>query len=97
MYEQHAQGEINPAQIISRFTDEEQQREAAALFHARLHPMETRQEREKALKETILRIKKHSMDVRSRNLDPTDLAGLQKIVEDKKQLAILQKMHISLD
>ena len=97
VYEQHAQGEINPAQIISRFTDEEQQREAAALFHARLHPMETRQEREKALKETILRIKKHSMDVRSRNLDPTDLAGLQKIVEDKKQLAILQKMHISLD
>ena len=72
-------------------------REAAAVFHARLHPMESRQEREKALKETILRIKKHSMDVRSRNLDPTDLAGLQKIVEDKKQLAILQKMHISLD
>ena len=26
------------------------------------------------------------MDVRSRNLDPTDLAGLQKIVEDKKQI-----------
>lgn len=25
VYEQHAQGEINPAQIISRFTDEEQQ------------------------------------------------------------------------
>lgn len=97
VYEQHTQGEINPAQIISRFTDEEQQREAAALFHARLHPMETRQEREKALKETILRIKKHSMEVRSRNLDPTDLAGLQKIVEDKKQLAVLQKMHISID
>lgn len=26
LYEQHAAGEINPAQIISRFTDEEQQR-----------------------------------------------------------------------
>ena len=37
------------------------------------------------------------MEVRSRNLDPTDLAGLQKIVEDKKQLAVLQKMHISID
>lgn len=97
LYEQHAQGEINPAQIISRFTDEEQQREAASLFHARLHPVETRQDREKALKETILRIKKHSMEVRSAHLEPTDLAGLQKLVEDKKQLATLQKMHISID
>ncbi len=97
LYEQHAQGEINPAQIISRFTDEEQQREAAALFHARLHPVETRQEKEKALKETILRIKKNSMDARSRNLDPMDLAGLQKLIADKQQLAQLQKMHISID
>ena len=87
LYEQHAAGEINPAQIISRFTDEEQQREAAALFHARLHPVETRQEKEKALKETILRIKKNSMDVRSGKLEPTDLAGLQRLIEDKKQLA----------
>ena len=97
LYEQHAAGEINPAQIISRFTDEEQQREAAALFHARLHPVETRQEKEKALKETILRIKKNSMDVRSGKLEPTDLAGLQRLIEDKRQLAQLQKMHISLD
>ena len=97
LYEQHAAGEINPAQIISRFTDEEQQREAAALFHARLHPVETRQEKEKALKETILRIKKNSMDVRSGKLEPTDLAGLQRLIEDKKQLAQIQKMHISLD
>ena len=97
LYEQHAAGEINPAQIISRFTDEEQQREAAALFHARLHPVETRQEKEKALKETILRIKKNSLDVRSGKLEPTDLAGLQRLIEDKKQLAQLQKMHISLD
>lgn len=67
------------------------------MFHARLHPVETRQEKEKALKETILRIKKNSMDVRSGKLEPTDLAGLQRLIEDKKQLAQLQKMHISLD
>ncbi len=67
LYEQHAAGEINPAQIISRFTDEEQQREAAALFHARLHPVETRQEKEKALKETILRIRKTAWMYAPRN------------------------------
>ena len=67
------------------------------MFQARLHPVETRQEKELALIETILRIKKNSMDVRSGKLEPTDLAGLQRLIEDKKQLAQLQKMHISLD
>lgn len=97
LYEQHSQGEINPARIISMFTDEEQQREAAALFHARIHPVESRQEREKALKETIIRVKRNSMEHQSKNLDPTDILGLQKLIEDRKQLANLQKLHISID
>lgn len=97
LYEQHEQGEINPARIISMFTDEEQQREIAALFHARIHPVESRQEKEKALKETIIRVKQNSMEHRSKNLAPTDLLGLQKLVEDRRQLANLQKLHISID
>lgn len=97
LYEQHEQGEINPARIISMFTDEEQQREIAALFHARIHPVESRQEKEKALKETIVRVKQNSMEYRSKNLAPTDILGLQKLIEDRRQLANLQKLHISID
>lgn len=97
LYEQHEQGEINPARIISMFTDEEQQREIAALFHARIHPVESRQEKEKALKETIVRVKRNSMEYRSKHLEPTDILGLQKLIEDRRQLANLQKLHISID
>ena len=97
LFEQQQEGAINPARIISMFSDEEQQREIAGLFHARIHPVESRQEKEKALKETIIRIKKNSMEYRSRHLDPTDMAGLQKLIDDRRQLATLGKMHISID
>lgn len=97
LFEQKQSGQINPARIVSMFSDEEQQREIAELFHARIHPVETRMEKEKALKETIIRIKKNSMEYRSKHLDPTDMVGLQKLIDDRRQLASLAKMHISID
>ena len=88
---------MNPAKIISMFTDEEQQREIASLFHTRIGEIETKQEREKALKETIVRIKQNSIAYRSKHLEPADMEGLQKLVKDKQQLQEIQKMHISID
>lgn len=94
VFDQHARGEINPAQIISLFPDEEQQREIAQIFHARIGPVEEAAERGKALNETVRRVKQNSIEHRSKCLDPTDVAGLQKIIEDRKSLA---KLHISID
>ena len=54
-------------------------------------------ELEKALKEIIVRIKKNSIEECSLRLNPTDLAGLQKIVEDRKRLEQLEKLHISIE
>ena len=51
---------------------------------------------EKALKETILRVKQNSIREHSKHLDPTDMAGLQKIIADKKQLEKLEKTNISI-
>jgi len=90
------EGKANPAQIVSLFKEEEQ-REIAALFNARIEDVETKSDKEKALKETILRMKQNSINYRSRMLKPTDMAGLQKLVADKKQLQSLEKMHISID
>ena len=92
LFAQHKEGELNPAKIISMFTDEEQQREIAGLFNARLLEIETQAEKEKALRETIIRLKEHSISYRSRHLEPTDLAGLQKLVADKKRLQELQNI-----
>lgn len=92
-----ADGSVNPAQIISRFPEADEQKEIAGLFNARIHEIENKNDREKALKETIIRIKQNSIDYRTRNNNPTDLVAMMKIVEDKRALEKLEKLHISID
>ncbi len=88
---------VNPAQIISLFQEEEEQKEVAGLFNARIHEVETKNDMEKALKETIIRIKQNSIDYRTKHADPTDLNALMKVVEDKRSLEKLERLHISID
>lgn len=97
LYEQKKSGTVNPAQIISLFAEEEEQREVAELFHARIHEVDSVAERDKALKETILRVKDNSITYRSAHLEPTDMQGLQQLVADKRTLQNMEKMHISID
>ena len=97
LYEQKKSGTVNPAQIISLFAEEEEQREVAELFHARIHEVDSAAERDKALKETILRVKDNSISYRSVHLEPTDMQGLQQLVADKRTLQNMEKMHISID
>lgn len=88
---------VNPAQIISLFQEEEEQKEVAGLFNARIHEVETKNDMEKALKDTIIRIKQNSIDYRTKHADPTDLNALMKVVEDKRSLEKLERLHISID
>ena len=90
-------GQVNPAKIISRFQEEEEQKEIAGLFNARIHEVETKQDKEKALKETIERIKENSIDVRSRQSDPNDLTVVMQLINEQKELEKLKKTHISID
>lgn len=97
LFEQYKDGSINPAKIISHFTKEDEQREVAALFNATLKKIETKEEKEKAIKETIIKVKNNSVEHKTKNLDPTDIAGLQNLVALKRKLQDLEKLHISLD
>ena len=98
LFEQYkTEGAVNPAQIVSMEAGEEEQREIASLFNATIHEVETQNEMEKALKETIIRIKQNSINYRSEHLDPNDMAGLMKVIEDKRALEKLEKLHISIN
>lgn len=88
---------VNPAQIINLFPDEELQKEIAGLFNARIHEVETKNDMEKALKETIIRIKQNSIDFKTEHTDPMDLNAMMQIVEDRRALEKLEKLHISID
>lgn len=48
LYEQHAKGELNPAQIMNYFTEEEEHRAVAALFNTRIKKLTTAGEQEKS-------------------------------------------------
>jgi len=97
VYEQAKNGKINPAGVISHFTDEKDQKEAASLFHARLPDEGSRREDEKAVKETIIRVKRAGIDAMSASLDPDDIAGMQKLIAGRKALENLEKLHLAID
>ena len=100
VFAQHQEGEVSPAKLLNQFTDPQEQKEVASLFHATLH-LESKEERKRALLETVCRLKRDSINWRSDHLQPTDLAGLQKIVEERKRLEDLERgrvtLHISMD
>ncbi|MBO5460407.1 MAG: DNA primase [Ruminococcus sp.] len=95
LYEQYENGEQNPARILNHFTEEEQQREAASLFHTRIQKLSTREEKERALVETLYRVKENSLNKKRQELNPADIAGLQKIMEEQRKLQEIAKLHIS--
>ena len=93
VFQGHRDGSLNPAGILNHFiNDDEEYREAAALFNASLNESLDNEEQKKAFSETVLKVKKNSLDYLSRNA--SDISGLQKIIEAQ---AALKTLHISLD
>lgn len=90
------EGNYNPASIISSFMDEEEQREAAALFNTKLEATPTKQDKEKAFHDILYAVKKNSYDYYSASLS-SDVEALKKVIEGKKALEELSKTHISID
>ena len=81
---------------MNHFSDEEEHRKVAELFHTKIRELTTREEQEKALNETVRRVKQNSLDEMARRLEPTDIAGLQKLMEDKRALQDAKGLHISI-
>lgn len=93
VFEGHRQGSLNPAAILNHFIDDgDQYREAAALFNAALGESLSNEEQKKAFSETVVKVKKNSLDYASRNV--TDAASLQRLIEEQ---AAVRNLHISLD
>ena len=97
LYEQYAAGELNPARLLNRFTDSEEQKEVAAVFNAQI-PLETDEERKKALLDVICRLKEDSIAHRTARLEPTDMQGLMNLMQSKKELEDLKagKLHLHI-
>lgn len=84
LYEQYEHGAPNPAQIISHFSDDEEQRRVAGLFHARLPELTSPQEQEKALQDVIGRIRRESLEMKKEQVDVTSLEDMQRFIDAAK-------------
>ncbi|SHO47171.1 DNA primase [Anaerocolumna xylanovorans] len=95
LFEQYEkEGKVTPAKILNYFESKEEQKEAASLFSLELSSEMSAKEKEKALNETVERIKKNSLEKQSREaIEKNDILTLQAII---KEQADLQKLHISL-
>lgn len=92
-----AGGSINPARIVSMFSDEEQQRQVAEIFNAASEGMEKASDWEKAVRTTLIRIRQNSMEEKRKHLDAADMDGLKQIIEDKRRLQEMEHLHISVE
>ena len=87
----------NPAALVSQFTEEEQQREVAALFHTRLVlPGQEKKEREKAFHDILISVKTYSYECDCERMG-NDMDALKRAIAGKKALEELKNTHISLD
>lgn len=91
LFEQLREGVVNPAKILNDFTEEEEHRQAAELFNTSLLGEMNTQEKERAITDAVIKVKKNSLDYISKTA--TDFNTLQSIIQEKKKL---QKIHISL-
>ena len=96
LFRDMSQGNYNPAGVISMFSDEEEQRQAAELFNTTLPELNTRQEREKAFHDIIYAVKKNSYEYYAAKLG-TDVSALNKVIAGKKALEDLAKTRVSLE
>lgn len=93
VFDGHAAGTLNPAEILNHFiNDDDQYRAVAGLFHASLKESLDNEEQKKAFSETIMKVKKNSLDYASRHA--AGILELQRII---KEQAALKDLHISLD
>jgi len=91
LYQQLESGNVNPASIISTYESEEEHKEVAALFNSELSDELNDNEMQKALNETILKVKKNSLEYKSRNVK--NMEELKNIANEKK---LLQNIHVEL-
>ncbi len=93
LMEQWKGGRLNPASLFQYFTDGEEQKKVSAMFSDTIPTLSGREE-EKALQETILRVKQNSIAWQTEHMEPGDMERLQKIVQKRREI---EKLHISLD
>lgn len=94
LFEQMDEGKPEPANIITMFTEEDEQKQVVALFHEGEEFIEDLSDKEATLKDLIIRIKEQAIE----NADDSDtqVDSLANMIEQTKKLEELRNIRIDL-
>lgn len=93
LLKQAGERQINPGQLMNYFMgDEEEYKKAAQVFNSKLPAQMTREEQNRAFRETVIRVKQNSLEQAAARAQ--DIATLQQI---SRAQSTLKKMNITLD
>lgn len=91
------EGNMNLPAIVNMFQEEpEEQAEVAAMFNTNLVDITEKSEREKALRDLVLAVKKNSIDVSATKPDQT-MEDMMKDIADRKAFEKLKKITFNLN
>lgn len=85
----------NPATLISRYEDPDEQSEVSALFTTKIEHLADKEEREKAIGEVFYKLKKSSYE-RNESQRSSDIEGIRQGLMEKQALEELKKIVIHL-
>ena len=91
LFEQLEAGSPNPADIISMYTEEEEQRRIAEAFHQNIGNLENVSQKEMALKDLMLNVKRLSLTRGDR-----EDSGFDALIRIRSELEELQRAQIKL-
>ena len=91
LFKQLESGTANPADIISMFTEEEEQRQIAEAFHQNVGNLENAAQKESALKDLMLNVKRLSL-----TRDDREDNDLNTVIRIRQELEELQRAQIKL-
>ena len=84
LFEQIRSDALTPTNIINLFEEEEEQQEVASIFHAPIGDLESKDAKEKGLREVVIRVKKDSFKRKKDAMAETDPNVIMLAMEEKK-------------
>ena len=96
IWQQAAAGNVSPAAVINHFPDSDVQTKVAELFNTTID-LQPGKDKQKAFTDVLIRMKQCSLDEQTALLDPSDIKGLQELMEKKKKLEKLRTEGIPAD
>lgn len=90
-------GDLNPAEIVSRFETEEEQREVASLFQSEIGNLSSVEEFKAAVKETLLKVKRIASEHRKEGANDDIRDAMERLKKDREIENRIKNLNLTIN